>query len=454
MKTMARSLVLVFIGLFCMATLTACANTDASSTIRTDLQSSAVPSSLAPSVPVPDTAQAIDLSSIRYINYFNQGSSEEGYYYLRVRDDGTHNICYIDFATHQDIVLCNRLECTHSDETCNSWIGSLYNTPYLITANDGLLVIYPGNAIISTTDSTVFGHVDHLDFNGSNRRTIASFDSLSMFTNYYAITDDYLFYQLDVYDSTSASSKKFRIERLDLKTGERTTIVESDSEASFLIGASPSGLIITAFTFSEEIAGQAPEISSTAYLVNADTGEMKELIDWGNETEYELAGRDQLIYLTPDGVLHGVDYKTCQNTVLVDKPLQKFFKEQSISGKTSFQLCFEVQNKVVVKGTVIGTDPSKTRDILFYIDLNDETVHALSLTSRAGNNNEGVSTLNIACVAKEYLVVVTGYRSEVPAPGADSMAALYTSNIPQYALLSCENFFNNNPNYQSIQTIG
>ena len=34
------------------------------------------------------------------------------------------------------------------------------------------------------------------------------------------------------------------------------------------------------------------------------------------------------------------------------------------------------------------------------------------------------------------------------------MAALYTSNIPQYALLSCENFFNNNPNYQSIQTIG
>lgn len=333
-------------------------------------------------------------------------------------------------------------------------MGNLYNTPHLITASDGLLVIYPGNAIVSESDPTVFGHVDHLDFNGSNRRTIVSFDPLSMFTNYYAITDDYLFYQLDIYDSTSASSKKFRIERLDLKTGERATIVECDSEASFLIGASPAGLIITAFTFSEEIAGQAPEISSTAYLINADTGEMKELVDWGNETEYELAGRDQIFYLTSNGILYGVDYKTCENVVLMDAVLQAFFEEQGGVGKAVFQLCFEIQNKLVIKGTLINSDPSKTRDILFYIDLDNNTVHSLSLTSRAGINNEGIATLNIASISQDYLVIITGYHSETPVAGADAAAALYTGNIPEYALLSCEDFFNDTPNYQSIETIG
>ena len=88
---------------------------------------------------------------------------------------------------------------------------SIYNVPRVLTASDGLLLIYPGNAIAAETDDSIYPHIDKLDFNGTNRRTLLELDPLSMFADYYyAISDNTLYYQLDLYQDTQSLQKRFR----------------------------------------------------------------------------------------------------------------------------------------------------------------------------------------------------------------------------------------------------
>lgn len=51
--------------------------------------------------------------------------NEHGYYYVHEVYPLTSTLIYIDYATRQEVPLCNRPECLHNDETCQSYYPSL-----------------------------------------------------------------------------------------------------------------------------------------------------------------------------------------------------------------------------------------------------------------------------------------------------------------------------------------
>ncbi|MEG0367280.1 MAG: hypothetical protein RR585_10615 [Coprobacillus sp.] len=51
--------------------------------------------------------------------------NENGYYHIKMTDkqDRTQsNICYYDYTSKKEVILCNKPECQHQDETCTSYI--------------------------------------------------------------------------------------------------------------------------------------------------------------------------------------------------------------------------------------------------------------------------------------------------------------------------------------------
>ena len=53
-------------------------------------------------------------------------AADHGYYRFASNSSdasasGSGNVFYTDFATRTEITLCNRPDCTHSDESCTSW---------------------------------------------------------------------------------------------------------------------------------------------------------------------------------------------------------------------------------------------------------------------------------------------------------------------------------------------
>ena len=112
-------------------------------------------------------------------NYADIGdSNENGMYYTKVGANGVQNIKYVDFKTHTDIFFCNRAECTHSDETCTSYLspyaGTASPTPY----GDKLYVIYYGgygNYYYDRYGDEALARIEVMDLNGENRRVVRRF---------------------------------------------------------------------------------------------------------------------------------------------------------------------------------------------------------------------------------------------------------------------------------------
>lgn len=386
------------------------------------------------------------------ITNYCQGFNAEGYYHLRPRSDGTHNLCFIDYDAKQNVILCNRLECRHDDETCNSWIGSIYNVPRVLTASDGLLLIYPGNAIAAETDDSIYPHIDRLDFNGTNRRTLLELDPLSMFADYYyAIADNTLYYQLDLYQDTQSLQKRFCIESLDLSTGKCTRILEKDSDRSFLMGACSEGLVIKDIQLMGGQIDSVPNVVHTLSLLDFSSGRVQELLSWKNDEKIEFIGREKLYYVTNEHVLHAVDYTTQEDQVVAGKAIQDYWDKQEFPPDTVLRILFELQDKLVFQVSSIDRELLSTNDHLFYVDLLKKAIFPLSFDPQVNPNTSDSLAMRIVNVTERYLTVIRHYRSEEVSTEENGEVVLYTDYLPEYALLGCDSFFDDKEDFLTIQ---
>lgn len=78
----------------------------------------------------------------------NEGSGDEkGYYHIAAAKsangaDPSHcNIFYIDYATKQEIYLCNKPDCKHDNENCSSYLSGGVESEYGILAADSALYL-------------------------------------------------------------------------------------------------------------------------------------------------------------------------------------------------------------------------------------------------------------------------------------------------------------------------
>lgn len=106
-------------------------------------------------------------------------SSSSGYYRVIFREDQiAFNLCYTDFATRQEIYLCNQPNCTHDNESCTSWFPLDNAITYPVPVSDKLVLIHgavPGYAEVMKEDGVA--QVILMNPDGSEQKTIARFSS-------------------------------------------------------------------------------------------------------------------------------------------------------------------------------------------------------------------------------------------------------------------------------------
>ena len=173
-------------------------------------------------------------SEIGVLNYYMLigKSNENGMYYRKVGANGVQNIKYVDFKTHTDIFFCNRAECTHSDETCTSYLspyaGTASPTPY----GDKLYVIYYGwygNYYYDRYGNEALARIEVMDLNGENRRVVRRFKPSESFTGHCAFGENEIYMIMETVEENNGETvKKTYLKCYDIETGDEILSDELD----------------------------------------------------------------------------------------------------------------------------------------------------------------------------------------------------------------------------------
>ncbi len=178
---------------------------------------------------------------------YMQTFSDNGMYFIN-----NNRLCFIDNATGQKVVVCNRANCEHKDKACNAYIPG-------IGVN---MLVYDGYVYISSCESEILhgedGHITkegistliRLKIDGSHRREIYSADSgavLSMMAVgdmlYFTAYTDYGEYKANVWHNDNALYA-YNIRWGKLKCIKKYAFTEEeDSAGAEIIGISDKGTL-------------------------------------------------------------------------------------------------------------------------------------------------------------------------------------------------------------------
>lgn len=114
-----------------------------------------------------------DIQTINQYRGYGNGD-ENGFYFCDINKNAYINIKYIDYKTAQEVYLCSRPECEHKSDSCVSYIQPNGNTvtPYIL--QDKLCILYSGagQGYFDVYGKQALPHIDVMDFNGENRKTV------------------------------------------------------------------------------------------------------------------------------------------------------------------------------------------------------------------------------------------------------------------------------------------
>lgn len=145
--------------------------------------------------------------------------ADKGLYSVEVYRAGIANIMYLDFATGQQVFLCNRPECKHDNESCNAYISNEGDncTPNILVVGDHLLLTRVGNFEKGPLKILI------ADLNGENRRTLCEFKSYQDIATEFYTDGDYLYFGLTTTNKEELTQTESLV-KVSLQTGQMDTL--------------------------------------------------------------------------------------------------------------------------------------------------------------------------------------------------------------------------------------
>lgn len=153
-------------------------------------------------------------------------SSQEGYYHSDIYYGAGASICYLDYETMQDVVLCSSPNCNHDSDACPAFYPFDGRTLLggVRVVGDTLL------ALQTVPGETTVPHIDRLGLDGSYQNCLAEFGANQQLpgdieTDYY--TDgSFLYFVLNYVDPETAR-RSGSVVSVSLSSGEVKTVYES-----------------------------------------------------------------------------------------------------------------------------------------------------------------------------------------------------------------------------------
>lgn len=377
-------------------------------------------------------APAAEGDAIRYLssNLPYGSGNEAGYYYFAKDENGNSLLRVVDYATLQDVPLCNQPNCAHGDETCPAWFAWAGTEPSVLAADDALYILFPGAPwdgwAFETYGEKALPRILKCNTDGSDRQELARFGASEAFASMPAADGQNLYIILTDYSSASGPVEK--IVTIGLDSGAVSADESVQRTELSIAGAWGRELILRSGAGRNYYA---------AY--NVDT---KELRDLGSTDSTAVVFEGSLCFLDEaTGAIRTVSVEDGGVTELATD-----LTEQA-SPQWAMLACVTEQGYVVQAS---GEDGYHN----WLVDFEGRAVRQ-ELQAESTEERDHMRMLEIfARQGEDYLVSPSRSFHTVLTPGPNGVT--YGEDVVDYAfaLISAKDFWSGTPNYRAVTRAG
>lgn len=312
--------------------------------------------------PAPTSLRCLHKTNLN----FGGSGSDFGYYTMNeaVLPDGSSNILYSDFKTHQSAFLCSQANCTHDSDACTSWVPYSGGGAVPLVLNDNLLLAYFGNPdYVDKIGSNAIPHFEIMELNGSNRKPLAELEANQVIREPFITDDIYLYFSVTTYGKDGTENTFVRLNPSD---GSISQICAFEDEGEYVLGAVDQSIITIQYLE-----------NATAALCKHDiiTSDVEQLQKWElGQRRFALFDNEFVYIQMQDREVHVFDLQTQKDRLIAAHVLEQIDLMDIWIGESSdnhILICGNVRDE---KGTV-------------------EKVTAVAINQADSNSNENWSLI-------------------------------------------------------------
>lgn len=390
---------------------------------------------------------------------YNGDGNEQGFYHIATQEvNGMcyYNIYYDDYASKKEIFLCDKPECTHTDDSCTSLIqGSMLDVLFLhkdhlyLIQNEFTGTVFHGDGSMQQKEMSG-PRIIQMDLDGKNKKILGTLPNGFSYQDKDIILDDHYLYlplikeetvevSSSVYMSVAKEAKLFRI---DLATGE--FYEQLDFKNMHLIGCKNRTMILSKYEYQKDPDQLLQEKKYDEYndiMRNATSTYMVYSPDSQNiqneikvDSSILCISDGTYLYYDANNEIHRVSLKDGKDEMIQTMP------NDSLYGIFEYR-----DGHLIIHGWgKEETSASYNRSYAF-------SVKDLSLKELSLSKHDPKEPIEILAETKDSFFVYYDHDQHMEKTWAGTDQ--YELDKAYYGMISKEDFWNSNTNYQPLTTI-
>lgn len=364
--------------------------------------------------------------------------NDDGFYFIRTTpfEDGSTNIMYLDYDTKSQVYLCSNPNCLHQNDACTSWVpfsggGAV---PALVGNKVGL--VYPGsNYHYTELGALSLPHVESMNFDGSERKIIATFDANQTIESPYVTNGTFLYFRLT---TTMQDTETAEIVQIDMQTGDMQNYITLDSSKNQRIwGAFNQNIILYSYKNSTT-EGLANPDAYDLILFDTTNRTMRTVFSWENTLPNPALFESKL-----------VSFDEASKKILIKDLLTEeiqFLEHFSISAETSSSdiIFFNLKDDNLLFCTRTWNDAKKThlKDQIFYsLDISTGQSQPFEMQYEFLEEQSPVSIIASPPNRDFYIVIKSEALTEVQLTNSEGVNFNIPVSVREYALINKQNYW-------------
>ena len=366
-------------------------------------------------------------------------STAEGFYRFVPRADGSSNLCYIDFASGQEIYLCSQPNCAHADASCTSWYPSNLGILLPIPVGNSLVILHGGSpSYADLIGDAALAQIEFAALDGSGRSTGIVFPSNVQITSLprggYAYDDENVYF---VATTTTESSTLRTLCAANAITRQVFALCDLPNEEEKILGGVGSKLIVSYSPGAYDTSISAADLQTEVACIDLSARTMASLFSYPYLSVGGIQGTTYTV-LTPDSKLLTFDLQTGQQVSELAVTLPEGFDPWNMHGDGLFD------GKILAHSFQISSSDAPSQ--LFYCAVDTESGDA-RLLNAVYEANGGYSPGTIAAETGDQLLFAYGQETLLITLPDGSQ---FSYPCYQYALTSKDDFWNNAGNFAIV----
>ncbi|MEG0736776.1 MAG: hypothetical protein RR441_07900 [Longicatena sp.] len=207
--------------------------------------------------------------NLQYLNLSEGFSTEDGFYHMVMVDnekgETRYNIRYFDYASKQEVYLCDKPQCSHDNDSCTSYLPLGGLTSLFVSNNHLYLLKNPSMGNVVKADGSIEKEQGNpsilyrMDIDGKNKKILCKLEEGFEFeSTVIALSEDTLYVVASKHDliamdensSTEIKTDSF-LYKINLENGEKST--SQNMKDKFMVGAKQNTILFQNLHYSQDL---------------------------------------------------------------------------------------------------------------------------------------------------------------------------------------------------------